>query len=139
VNRIDLQRLADDRVLDAEALLNTGRWSTAYYISGYAVECALKACIARRTNLHDFPEKAVAEKAYTHDLTRLLDLAGLKLQLQIDTTAAANPALGVNWQHVKDWSERARYQQKTETQARTLHQAITDSANGVLPWIKVHW
>ena len=49
MNRRDLQQLADDRVLDAEALLNAGRWAAAYYLSGYAVECALKARIARQT------------------------------------------------------------------------------------------
>ena len=139
MNRNDLQQLANDRALDAEALLNTGRWSGAYYVCGYAVECALKSCIARQTNQHDFPDKTVAEKSYSHDLIKLLDVAGLKLQLQLDTTPAANPALGVNWQYVKDWNERARYQQKTEAQARRLYQAVTDTANGVLPWIKSRW
>jgi hypothetical protein len=139
LNRNDLQQLADDRVSDAEALLNAGRWSGAYYLSGYAVECALKASIAKQTNLHDFPDKIVTEKTYTHDLIKLLDLAGLKLQLQLDTTPVANPALGIHWQHVKDWSERARYQQKTEAQARRLYQAVTDPTNGVLQWIKSHW
>jgi HEPN domain len=138
LNRNDLQQLADDRVLDAEALLNMGRWSGAYYISGYAVECALKACIAKQTNLHDFPDKAVVEKSYTHNLLQLLDLAGLRLQLQLDTTPDPN-LLGINWQLVKDWSERARYQQRTEAQARRLYQAVTDPANGVLPWIKGRW
>jgi HEPN domain-containing protein len=139
LNKTDLQRLADDRVLDAEALLTAGRWSGAYYLSGYAVECALKACIAKQTNLHDFPDKIVAQKSYTHNLTELLDLAGLRLQLQLAATPAANPALGINWQRVKDWSERARYQQKTEAQARRLYQAVTDPANGVLRWIKGNW
>jgi len=68
----------------------------------------------------------------------LLDLAGLKLQLKLDTTPAPNP-LGINWQVVKDWNERARYQQKTEAEARRLNQAVTDPANGVLTWIKGHW
>jgi hypothetical protein len=72
LNRSDLQQLADDRVRDADALLNTDRWSGAYYICGYVVECALKACISKQTNLHDFPDKAVVEKSYTHDLTKLL-------------------------------------------------------------------
>jgi HEPN domain-containing protein len=139
LNRTDLQQLADDRVLDAEALLNAGRWSGAYYLSGYAVECALKACFARRTNLHDFPDKVEVLRSYTHDLANLLDLAGLTLQLKLDTTPAANPALGINWQHLKDWKEDTRYQQKTEVQARRLYQAVTDIADGVLPWVKSHW
>ncbi len=137
MNRIDLQHFTDDRVLDAEALLNSGRWSAAYYIVGYAVECALKSCIASQTNQHDFPNKTFAQNAYTHDLMSLLALAGLKLQFQLDTTPAANPALGINWQIVKDWNERARYEQKSEAQARRLYQAVTDPLDGVLPWIKI--
>jgi HEPN domain len=139
LNRTDLQQLADDRVLDAEALLNAGRWSGAYYLAGYAVECALKACIAKQTNLHDFPDKSAAQKSFTHDLLELLELAGLRLQLQLDSTPATNPALGINWQQVKNWNEKARYQQKTEAEARRLYQATTDIANGVLPWIKGRW
>ena len=139
MNKTDLQRLADDRVLDAEALLTAGRWSGAYYLSGYAVECALKASIAKRTSLHDFPDKTVVQKSHTHNLAELLDLAGLRLQLQLAVTPAANPALGINWQSVKDWSERARYEQKTEAEARELFEAVTDPANGVLRWIKVNW
>lgn len=134
-----MQLLTDDRVLDAEALLNSGRWSGAYYLSAYAIECALKACIAKQTNLHDFPDKFFAQKSYTHDLLVLLDLAGLTPKLKRDTTPPASPELGINWQLVKDWNERARYQQKTEAQARRLYQAITDAAKGVLPWVKGQW
>ncbi len=99
----------------------------------------LKACIAKGTNLHDFPDKAAVQKAHTHNLSDLLDLAGLKTRLQLDAMAAANPTLGINWQSVKDWSETARYLQKTEAQARQLFEAITDPVNGVLRWIKVNW
>ena len=139
MNRADLQQLADDRIRDAEALLDAGRWSGAYYLAGYAVECALKACIAKRTSQHDFPDKNTVQKSYSHDLVILIDLAGLKLQLKLDTMPAANPSLGIYWQLVKDWDEEARYQQKTEVQARKLHQAVTDGSNGVLSWVKGHW
>ena len=40
---------------------------------------------------------------------------------------------------VKDWSEKSRYEQKTEVQARKLFEAITDNKNGVMQWIKAHW
>jgi hypothetical protein len=90
------------------------------YLAGYAIECALKACIARRINLHDFPDKSFVQRSHTHDLNELLDLAGLKLLLQLATTPAANPALGLNWQRVKTWNEKARYQQTIELEARRL-------------------
>lgn len=48
LTRKDFQTLAEDRLADAQTLLKTqSNWSGAYYISGYAVECALKACICK--------------------------------------------------------------------------------------------
>lgn len=117
--------------------LAAGRWSGAYYLSGYAVECALKACIAKQTNLHDFPDKAIALKSHTHNLRDLRDLAGLKPQFELD--AAANLGLKINWELVKDWTEVSRYQRRTEDQARKLFKAVTDPANGVLTWISGNW
>ena len=32
-------------------------WDAAYYMIGYCVECALKACIAKQIRRFDFPDK----------------------------------------------------------------------------------
>ena len=137
MNRSDLQQLAEDRALDAKALLDAGRWSCAYYICGYAVECALKACIAKQTGLHDFPDKDFVQKVHSHNLIDLLELADLKTRF--DQDAKTNATLGVNWGIVKDWNEATRYEQKSEPEARELYHAVTDAASGVLPWIKQYW
>lgn len=137
MNRMQLQQLARERIRDAEALLQAGQWSGAYYLAGYAVECALKACIARLTNQHDFPDKDLAVRCYTHKVDLLIEVAGLGAQRKADF--AANPALAANWLVVKDWDEAARYQEWTEAEARKLVTAMTDSTNGVLSWITVHW
>jgi hypothetical protein len=51
--------------------------------------------------------------------------------------------LGINETQAVDfrrhWSEQARYEQKTESQAKRLYEAITDSKDGVLQWIQTHW
>lgn len=137
MNRSQLQQLAEERVRDAEALLEAGQWSGAYYLAGYAVECGLKACIAKLTNQDDYPDKDLAQRCYTHNIEVLVEVAGLVLQRKTDVTA--NAALGANWLIVKDWSEKARYQLWTEPQARKLFAAVTDINNGVLTWIRVHW
>lgn len=62
MNKKILQALAEARVADARALLNAKRFDAAYYLAGYAIECALKACIAKRTRRHDFPDKEFARK-----------------------------------------------------------------------------
>ena len=137
MNRIEWQQLAEERERDAHALILASQWSGAYYLAGYAVECGLKACIAKLTNQHDYPEKDRVLKAYSHDIVVLVDVAGLKARRVIDMTA--NPVLAGNWLTVKDWDEQARYRLWTEAVARNLLAAVSDAANGVLTWIKGHW
>lgn len=137
MNRAQLQLLAEDRIRDAEILLAAGQWSGAYYLAGYSVECGLKACIAKRVNQHDFPNKDFAVKSHTHNILSLVDTAGLVSQRNLDV--ASNPILKANWITVKDWNEAARYERWTAEQARLLFEAVSDSKNGVLPWIRIHW
>ena len=42
IKRQDLQALAEERIEDARALFNAGRYSGAVYICGYAIEMGLK-------------------------------------------------------------------------------------------------
>jgi HEPN domain-containing protein len=137
VNRIDLQKIADERIAEAKVLLDVGKWSGAYYLAGYAVECALKACIAKLTKAEDFPDKQIVQDSWTHSIVKLVTTAGAQAQLLADCDA--NVVLSSNWQTAKDWTESSRYEFKTEAEAKGLYDAITDSLNGVLPWIKHRW
>lgn len=138
MNRLELQQLAEDRILDAAALLAAGRWSGAYYLAGYAAECGLKVRIARLTGAEDFPPKVrFVQDCYTHDLDKLLKAA--TLQPILDADIAANGNLSANWGIAKDWEEGSRYEQKTEAEARALCDAITNNPDGVLSWIRKHW
>lgn len=66
MNRDDLQKLARLRLREARALLDRDLYPGAYYLSGYVVECALKACIAKSTKKFDFPDKGrVADSTST--------------------------------------------------------------------------
>jgi HEPN domain-containing protein len=138
VNRAELQQLAEDRILDAQALLAAGRWSAAYYLSGYAVECGLKACILAHVTIEIvFENRRFSDRCWTHDLEEMIRLTGLEPQYVRDL--AANPALGNHWVIVRDWDERSRYTQKTEAEARGLFDAVVDNANGVMSWIRARW
>jgi len=137
VNRIDLQQLAEARLREAEALLNAGEWSGAYYLAGYAVECGLKACIAKMTGLHDFPDKNRTNKSYSHKVADLLGVANLKTQRDADSNA--NRVLKRYWEIVERWDETARYVQWSQAEADELFNVITDPTDGVLTWVKRHW
>ena len=135
MNRLEFQALAVERLADADALLKAGRYACAYYISGYAIECALKACIARKTNQDDFPPREAA-RYYVHDLPRLLDSAGLGSTLEQE--AQQDTIFGRNWATVKDWTEETRYQSRGH-QAEAILAAINDPQHGVLQWLRKNW
>jgi len=137
VNAADLRSLAKERVRDAKTLLAGRRWAGAYYLAGYAVECALKACIAKLMKAEEFSDKSFAEKCWTHDFDRLVFLAGLKADREAAT--AADPDLSYHWIAVKDWYESSRYARVPKVKAEELYRAITDKTHGVLPWIRLHW
>ncbi|MFO0930381.1 MAG: hypothetical protein U0736_25695 [Gemmataceae bacterium] len=140
--RAEWQRLADDRILDAQAHLaaGVGRWSAAYYLIGYAVECGLKSCVLARVTAHPeviYQDRNFSHSAWTHDFESLLIVADLKAARDADVLA--NPALYLNWQRVKGWNEKARYQQKTQAEAQDLFDAVTDPNDGVMQWIRARW
>jgi hypothetical protein len=103
-----------------------------------ALECAIKACIAKKVNQYDFPNKKLADDSYSHNLTKLIGVAGLTNDLtQKERT---DQAFSVNWAVAKDWSEQTRYETNIgRAKARDLCNAITDNNNGVLPWLKTFW
>jgi HEPN domain len=137
MNRIELQEISEVRLRESQALLTAGFAEGAYYLAGYAVECALKACIAKRTQEHDFPEKKFVNDSHTHNLKTLLQLAELKTEL--DTIIEADPAMESVLDRVQEWSEASRYQRKTAQEADALLKAIEEGKGGLLPWIRLHW
>jgi HEPN domain-containing protein len=138
MNRNHFQDLAEVRIEEAKALLAQGMYDGAYYLAGYAVECGLKACIAKLTNQHDFPPRPKSiHEYYSHEIEKLVKTG--MLTAQRDADAAADPNLEANWLVVKDWNEESRYERKTQAEAGKLIAAITDAAHGVRPWIRQRW
>ncbi len=88
MNRILFQQLADLRIGEAELLLHHGKYDAAYYLAGYAVECGLKARIAKLTNQRDFPlDRGFVQDCYTHNIETLVKSAGLRPQRDADCQA----------------------------------------------------
>jgi AbiV family abortive infection protein len=139
MNRTDLQNLADLRIREAKMLLDGGSYPGAFYLAGYAIECALKACIAKETKQHDFPDKPEQIKQiYSHKPLQLMRLA--KLEDKLEQEMQTNNDLRAYWNRVVNWNEEKRYELGlTEAEARDLYEAIADPVNGVLQWLKRWW
>jgi len=129
--RTDLQRLSRLRAQEARTLFAAGQHDGANYLAGFAVECALKACIARKTRRYEFPDRDRVLRAWSHNLDQLLHQADLRV--------VKGDAIEALWQIVKDWGVDARYtvgKSATETEG-FLSAAI--GRKGVVAWLKQYW
>ena len=123
MNRAELQKLARIRLRESRVLFRANEYNGAYYLAGYAIECALKACIAKSMRRYEFPDKDRVNKSYVHRAINLMQVANLEAVFLAATRT--NPRLQASWDVVSNWSEQARYQ--------------SERRNGVLSWLKLHW
>ena len=137
IKRTDLQAVAQSKIDDAQYLLANKSYSNAFYLAGYAVEIGLKACIAKQFFADAIPDKKFVMDIHVHDLRRLIGLAGLTAELR--TKEATSRQFSLNWALVTEWTPEVRYGAVDAMTARVMLLAITDTTDGVLPWIKTVW
>ncbi len=142
MDRTQLQELALARLVDAEVLLEKARWTGAFYLCGYVIECSLKACLLRHLgeSAAIFGDKEYLKKlakCWTHDLEELMILAGL--EAAFGKSCGANLTLSDFWGVTKDWKESSRYEQKSEAEAKQLYEAVSHNPDGVFRWIQSYW
>lgn len=137
LNRMTLQELAEIRIKEAKVLLDNEMYDGSYYLCGYTIELALKACIAKNTREYDFPDKDVVNSSYTHKLIDLIKTASL--EQKFNDHKRKNQTFSSNWSIVKSWSEEKRYTRNPKSQAEGIYKAVSDKDNGVFEWIKQYW
>jgi HEPN domain-containing protein len=137
MDRRDLQELSKVRLREARALLGLGFFDGAYYLAGYAVECALKSCIAKRTLRYEFPDKKRVDSSYSHNPRELLKVAGLEDEFR--ERASIDVAFRDNWETVLSWSEQSRYNRNEAKSAQDLLLAVSAKDHGILSWLKLYW
>lgn len=136
LTRVDAQRLAQEKLDDARLLADHQRYSTAYYLAGYAVEIALKAAVARSIVAETIPAKGTIDRVYTHDFSRLVTIAGLDASLR---RASADEDFLANWNTVGRWSPESRYAIVNSYACAALIDAIVRPGSGVFEWLRKHW
>ncbi len=65
MDRKTLKRLAEIRLDEAQTLLAAKKYSGAYYLAGYSVECGMKACVAKNIRAEVVPEPKFDTKFYS--------------------------------------------------------------------------
>lgn len=137
ITRSDLKEISRLRVKEAKILIKNGCYSGGYYLIGYSIECALKACIAKKTRKHQFPDKDTVIQSYSHDLNKLIGVAGLGQELA--RKISKDKQFETKWAVVAQWKEDSRYEVKNQKEADDLLTAVTNKRSGVLKWIKTYW
>src|SRR5712675_2178920 len=130
--RQDLLLLHQQWLDDARTLLAAQRYPGAYHAGGVALECALKARIAKFIQAEEFPDKKLAQDAWDHDPRKLLALGDL-----VRFMDQAPAAVQTNWATVKDWKVDSRYTHTVNpATVGAFLEALDDPKDGVLPWLR---
>lgn len=132
----DLLALSKLRLDDAKLLLKEQRPCSAYYLAGYAIELAIKANISDQFQQGVIPDKGLVNATYSHDLAKLIGLAGLSTILKEEGKRDAD--FLVNWGIVSQWTEKSRYTFTDQQSATNIINAIIDDEHGVLQWLNRH-
>jgi len=135
--RLDLQTMAEAKLFDAVLLAEHERYSNAYYLAGYAIELAIKSCIAKQFNAETIPDLKLVQKLYSHTLADLIGVSGLAAALRAER--ASDRIFAANWSTVSEWNTASRYEAVDKYTCGLLIGAIRDANNGVLRWLKRHW
>ena len=100
------------------------------------MECALKACIAKRFRRYDFPDKGYVAAVHSHNLEELLKLA--ELLDHLDQDVKKRPQLANSWGVIKRWDIDSRYE-VSGLSGKDMANAVNSQADGMLAWIKQRW
>lgn len=133
--RADYKKVTIERIQDAQVLFRGRRYAAAYYMAGYAIECAIKVKLAEQFKKHTVPTQKQVNEVYSHDLEKLMGSAGLEANLKVD--CQINPTLRRNWNIVKSWAVDTRYTpRRSQTEARAMLEAVAGPIDGVLSWLQ---
>ncbi len=123
----ELKSLSEGKLIDAAILLKEGRFDTAYYLCGYAIELALKRRICLTLDWDGFPKKDFPDLGSfkTHKLAPLLTMSGFEKKIKKDYLSV--------WSVVVDWDPEIRYSsQGVDQQVAEVMLALTKSLLEVL-------
>ena len=137
ITRKNLQALSQAKISDATLLFENSRWANAFYLAGYSLELALKACAAWQFQAGTMPDKKFVNSLYTHRFDDLIGSAGLHAELR--TKQDVDSIFSANWGIAAEWTPEARYDATDKSSAHFLLAALTDANHGVLPWIETYW
>jgi hypothetical protein len=126
----DYLQVANDRIDDAGALLREGgrRYSGAFYLCGYGVECSLKALLLERSTTAQRPKLLKSFRGKIghslEEIKKRLRGRGVTIPQQLTRAFAS----------VNTWSVNLRYDTGSKTRHETA--ALLRSVKAVAAWVE---
>ncbi len=129
---LELKKIAETRLRDSEILFDGNRYDGTIYLSGYVIELALKATIAKEQNT-DFPEtpdefrqlntNMVAKLSPLQKKTvRIHELRDLVRLTDFINVIGNDVNIGAYWDMVVTWNPEIRYARIGATHAEAEQQ-----------------
>ena len=137
MERLVLQALAQAKLDDAELLFQHGRFANSYYLFGYAAELAIKSRISGLFRAGTIPDRKLVNDIYSHDLNKLMGLAGLVAELEASRKASA--VFDGYRATVASWAETSRYEVVEEFRSAAMRDAMMHADEGVFQWLQARW
>ena len=101
----------------------------AFFHVGIAAECSLKAYIMWNERLNSWPARGLRPDLYTHNLWKLVQIAGIALNTK--------DPIGPSWKVVLDWDRNQAHDPKP--MPRRVARSMIEAAfgpQGVVTWIR---
>ena len=146
-NPEEIRKIANQRLEEAEILLENNMFNGAFYLAGYSVELYLKAKICEVfniPNLFNFDDDCVIYKigrikklTFTHDLNELILLSGLHYKIINTKKDSAEFSANISF-ILEKWDSNVRYRKQGYIKKEQLKQIISflnDKEKGLLQWI----
>ncbi len=130
-----LWEVAERWAKDARVSARHGGSPEAIYLAaGLALECALKAIAMRRDGLATFPARRDRRDFYSHDLRKLIGLAGVKAD--IDAAKGGGVPVADHWMIALNWRIEKRYGLgMDDDEARSMLECVVEPHTGLFGWL----
>lgn len=130
------RHLADEKFKSAMSLKRLGRRVDSAGLLSVCLEAEIKAIIARRERFNTWPSRRERPDLHTHDLARLIRVAGLDEELS--RVVREEKLFSGAWRLVKDLTPVLRYSVGviSASQLQEAFDAVQNSQHGVRQWLR---
>jgi HEPN domain-containing protein len=135
----DLKKIAKTRIEAVKLLIQNNDHDGAVYLSGHALECALKSVICKRLNLDKYPDRSSSKELQSIFLSHRLDVLLTLSGMEKDFSLAISSRRSENWSEFINWNVDLRYEPigtRGEAEAKRKLEALVEDPDGIITFME---